>query len=302
MRRPCGAGRSSGGSAGRSRRSSRARSPSRRSVPDPGDRLVAGRRRGDERLDREVGVRAATREVAAQLADERLVAAGAQPERRVAVERDAAFGRDRRRSAASVARRSRSVAVTRRGASASAPSPPRRSAGRTGRCRGPRRRWRSRPPSGRTRPPRSIGSAMLDPDDRMAGRPERVGQAIRGVDRARRIDPAQASAGRRRGRRRRRPAGRAARGRPGRSRRRACPCSRRSAAPPTPRTCAISGSARNVSLSRPALRERPEREPESSRPGWPSGSGSRQAPSIAVAEARSASRSRPMRLAGTSPT
>ena len=87
-RRPCGAGRSSGGSAARSRRSSR--SGSRRGAGPGSGRIAASRRgrRGDERLEREIGVRLAPGEVAGQLADERAVAGG-QAQRRVAVERQA---------------------------------------------------------------------------------------------------------------------------------------------------------------------------------------------------------------------
>ena len=117
--------------------------------PDPGEGLVARRGRGDERLEAEVGVRPAAGEVAGQLADDVAVARG-EPERGIAVEGEAvAARRSARRSGGVVARRRR--ARPPRGRRGSAAWPPRRSAGRTGRCRGRHRRSRSRPPSGRTR-------------------------------------------------------------------------------------------------------------------------------------------------------
>ena len=64
---------------------------------------------------------------------------------------------------------------------------------------------------------------------------------------------------------------------------------------------AMSPSARNVSLSRPFFASVPIARPRLT-PGFDSGSGSRQAASIADADASSASRSSPIRLAGTSPT
>ena len=52
---------------------------------DPAERLVAGGGRGDERLDREIGVRAAPGKVSPQLAGQRSVAVAAEAERCVAV-------------------------------------------------------------------------------------------------------------------------------------------------------------------------------------------------------------------------
>ena len=63
-------------------------------------RGVARRRRGDERLEREVGVRPAAGEVAGQLADD-VAVAGGQAERRVAVEGQPVGRRDRRPAPAS---------------------------------------------------------------------------------------------------------------------------------------------------------------------------------------------------------
>ena len=62
--------------------------------PDAGERLVAGRRRGDERLEAEVGVGAAPGEVAGQLPDD-VAGARGEPERRIAVEREAVAAGDR---------------------------------------------------------------------------------------------------------------------------------------------------------------------------------------------------------------
>ena len=116
--------------------------------PDPGDRRVARRRRGDEGLEREIGVRACAAPGGGPARPTSAAVAGGEPERRVAVDR-----RCRRPSAtagagagASWPCSSASRTLARVGA-----SPPRRSAGRTGRSRGPRRRSRWRPPSGRTR-------------------------------------------------------------------------------------------------------------------------------------------------------
>ena len=72
----------------------RAPGPVAQQRPDPGEGLVAGRRRGDERLEAEVGVGPAAGEVAGQLPDD--VAAGrGEPERRIAVEGEAVAAGDR---------------------------------------------------------------------------------------------------------------------------------------------------------------------------------------------------------------
>ena len=125
----------------------------------------------------EVGVRPAAREVARQLADDVAVARG-QPERRVAVEGQAVAAGDRLGGGrpSSRARRARAPRA-RRG---SAAWPPRRWAGRTGRCRG-RRPAIAVATSQRTNSaPRSIGSAS---SIRMTGWPaasSAVGQRRRG--------------------------------------------------------------------------------------------------------------------------
>ena len=116
--------------------------------PDPREGRIPVGRRGDERLEAEVGVRAPPGEVAGELADH-VAVAGRQPQRGVAVQRQAVAGRDRLGGGSRPPRRRR--ARPRRGRRGSAAWPPRRSAGRTGRCPGPPRRSRSRPPSGRTR-------------------------------------------------------------------------------------------------------------------------------------------------------
>ena len=74
----------------------RAAGPVTEQRADPGERVVASGGRGDERLEAQVGVRPAPREVARQLADDAVVARG-QPERRVAVQGQPVAARDRRR-------------------------------------------------------------------------------------------------------------------------------------------------------------------------------------------------------------
>ena len=94
---------------------------------------------------------------------------------------------------------------------------------------------------------------------------------------------------------------RSARGRPARCPRRACPVlSAMSCSAQAPKDT-MSSSGRKVSLSRPARARVPIAMP-SETPGLASGSGSRHAPSIAAADARSASRSSPISDAGTRPT
>ena len=159
-RHPCGAGRSSGGIAGRSRPSSRCRVAVAQERPDPGDGVVASRRRGDERLEAEIGIRPAAGEMAGELPDDVADARG-QPERRVAVEGEAVaagdrLGRGRPVRRAPVAGR----AVCLRAGRGSAAWPPRRWAGRTGRCRGRPRRTRSATSQRTNSAPRSMGSAI----------------------------------------------------------------------------------------------------------------------------------------------
>ena len=244
--RPCGAGWSSGGSAARSqpswrnrwRRARRARS---------GDRSVAFRRRGDEGLDREVRAGTAAVEVTA-LAGQCPLSVGAQAQRRVAVERQAAGGRDRGDGGAAAlpwpASRSAGPLLQAR-----------RSAGRTGRCRGTRPRSLSRPPSARTRPRGRSGRR------RRRGSPG--GRRLRRPARARRPGSAAAGEGEadedavahRSGRQ-----GRAARGRPERCPGRACPCSRDHVRPRPERCDLRVGEERQLVAS--ALRQRPDREPQ----------------------------------------
>ena len=173
--------------------------------PDPGHRLVARRRRGDEGLESR-GRRSGAAGRGAR---------GARRQPRSIVVRAESRG-DAARSSARRARRGQA----RRG---SAAWPPRRWAGRTGRCP------RTAPAiavatSQRTNsPPRSIGSAIVDADDGVPGCLERVGEGVAaavGADRRGR-------GGRRPGQPRRRRPRRSARGRPARSPRRACRCSRR---------------------------------------------------------------------------
>jgi hypothetical protein len=67
--------------------------PAAEEGPDPGERVVAGGRRGDERLDREIGVRATSNEMPRELPDEGVIAVGAESERRVTVQGEAAARR-----------------------------------------------------------------------------------------------------------------------------------------------------------------------------------------------------------------
>jgi hypothetical protein len=76
------------GPVSRRRRASRAIAQPR---PDARDRLVAGGRRGDERLDREVRIGPPPLQVAAELPDQRVIAVGTESERCVAVEGQAAI-------------------------------------------------------------------------------------------------------------------------------------------------------------------------------------------------------------------
>ena len=179
-------------------------------------------RRGDERLQAQVGIRPAPGEVACQLADD-VAPAGGQPQRRVAVQGQAIAAGDRlggRRAGlgASTVLADRVEDVARQllgfldvGLVERVDAQDRARDG------------------GRDLPADELGAEVdrvgeLDPDDRMAGRLERRCQralaaaAIRAGQR----DPDE------------RPVGavrvdrcRSARGRPGRSRRRACRCSRR---------------------------------------------------------------------------
>ena len=146
-RRPCGAGRSNAGSAGRSRPSWRVPSGRAAACGSAAMRLVAGRRRRDERLEAEVAFgrrRARWRASSPTTPPSPDVSRSAASPWRA---RPSPLATGAGGAASRRPRRARGG----RGGRGSAAWPPRRWAGRTGRCRGRRRRSRSRPPSGRTR-------------------------------------------------------------------------------------------------------------------------------------------------------
>ena len=200
--------------------------------PDAGEGLVAGRRRGDERLEAEVGVGAAPGEVPGQLPDD-VAGARGEPERRVAVEGQAVAAGDRLDRAgcvrgapvAAVASRLEQVAGQLLGLLDV------RLVERVDAEDGPGDRDRDLPADELRAEVDRVGE--LDPDDRVAGGLERIGQAVA----SRRRPTRRARSGRTPGPSRRPRPRRAARRRPARSRRRACRCSPRSAARPTPRSC-----------------------------------------------------------------
>ena len=111
----------------------RAPRPVAQERPDPGERLVARRRRGDERLEAQVriGRRRARCRASSPMTSP---APDGEPEGGIAVQRQAVAAGDRLdRAGRSVERRSRPRAA--RAGRGSAAWPPRRSAGRTDRCR-----------------------------------------------------------------------------------------------------------------------------------------------------------------------
>ena len=170
-RRPCGAGRSSAGSAGRSRPSWRGgcgRAGSARIRGIASSRPGVGR---DERLEREVGVRLAAREMSGAVGDDAASASSGAAARRRGVVASRSVARPRcGRPCASTSRVSCLASSTLGWSNGSMPRTAPAIAVAT---------------SQRTNsPPRSIGSATVDADHRVPGCLEGVGERVAAAVRA----------------------------------------------------------------------------------------------------------------------